>query len=68
MRIKKYLFRGGSALDWVVNLAPVSKKHTLVYRREDFRAAPDKVSKMYKLKDGGLIDLVIGQIKELKGK
>ena len=67
---KRIVISGGgdSALDWAVNLAPISENLTLVHRREDFRAAPDTVSKMYKLKDDGLIDLIIGQIKELKGK
>ena len=67
---KRIVISGGgdSALDWAVNLAPISKNLTLVHRREDFRAAPDTVSKMYKLKDDGLIDLIIGQIKGLKGK
>ena len=51
-----------------LNLAPISENLTLVHRREDFRAAPDTVSKMYKLKDDGLINLIIDQIKELKGK
>ena len=67
---KNILISGGgdSALDWAVNLAPISKKLTLVHRREDFRAAPDTVSKMYQMKEKGLIDLVIGQVKELKGE
>ena len=59
---------GDSALDWAVNLSPITKNLTLVHRREDFRAAPNTVSKMYKLKESGLIDLVIGQIKQLRGK
>jgi len=67
---KRIVISGGgdSALDWAVNLAPIADKLILVHRREDFRAAPDTVSKMYQLKDKGLIDLVIGQIKELRGE
>ncbi len=67
---KNILISGGgdSALDWAVNLAPISKMLTLVHRRKDFRAAPDTVSKMYQMKEKGLIDLVIGQVKELKGE
>ena len=67
---KRIVISGGgdSALDWAVNLAPIADKLVLVHRREDFRAAPDTVSKMYQLKDKGLIDLVIGQIKELRGE
>ena len=67
---KKIVISGGgdSALDWAVNLAPIADKLVLVHRRADFRAAPDTVSKMYQLKDKGLIDLVIGQIKELRGE
>ena len=59
---------GDSALDWSVNLAPIAKKLTLVHRRDDFRAAPDTVSKMRKLKEEGLIDLEIGQVKKLIGQ
>ena len=67
---KRIVISGGgdSALDWAVNLAPIAKNLTLVHRREDFRATPDTVSKMYKLKESGLIDLVIGQIKQLRGE
>ena len=67
---KRIVISGGgdSALDWAVNLAPIADKLVLVHRREDFRAAPDTVSKMYQLKDKGLIDLVIGQIKQLRGE
>ena len=52
---KRIVISGGgdSALDWAVNLAPISKNLTLVHRREDFRAAPDTVAKMYKLKNDG---------------
>tara|TARA_B100000965_G_scaffold386502_1_gene388814 strand:- start:41 stop:1087 length:1047 start_codon:yes stop_codon:yes gene_type:complete len=67
---KNILITGGgdSALDWVINLATIANKITLVHRREDFRAAPDTVSKMYDLKDKGVIDFIVGQVKELRGE
>ena len=66
---KTVLIAGGgdSALDWTLNLAPVAKRVTLLHRRDDFRAAPDSVNKMRALVAEGKIDLVIGQVTELKG-
>jgi thioredoxin reductase (NADPH) len=58
---------GDSALDWTLNLQPVAKRVTLLHRRDDFRAAPDSVNKMRALVADGKIDLVIGQVTELKG-
>jgi thioredoxin reductase (NADPH) len=40
---------------------------TLVHRRDDFRAAPDTVSKMRALVDAGRVTLHIGQLKDLEG-
>ncbi len=67
---KNILITGGgdSALDWTNILAPIANKVTLVHRREEFRAAPDSVSKMHKFIDEGKVDLKIGQVKELKGQ
>ncbi len=59
---------GDSALDWVLNLEPLARSMTLVHRREEFRAAPDSVSKMHKLVDEGRVTFHVGQVKELKGE
>jgi thioredoxin reductase (NADPH) len=66
---RKVLIAGGgdSALDWTLNLHPIADRITLLHRRDDFRAAPDSVRKMRELVDEGKIDLVIGQVSELKG-
>ncbi|MBI1326132.1 MAG: SidA/IucD/PvdA family monooxygenase [Alphaproteobacteria bacterium] len=58
---------GDSALDWTLNLQPLAKSLTLVHRRDDFRAAPDSVLKMRALAAEGAINLVIADIKGLKG-
>lgn len=58
---------GDSALDWTLNLQPLAKSLSLVHRRAEFRAAPDSVNKMFKLRDDGDIDFHLGQVKELKG-
>lgn len=58
---------GDSALDWLLNLQPVANSITLVHRRDEFRAAPDSVNKMRALVAEGKVNLVIGQIAELKG-
>ena len=67
---KNILITGGgdSALDWTNILAPIANKVTLVHRRDEFRAAPDSVSKMHKFRDEGKVDLKIGQVKELNGE
>ncbi len=59
---------GDSALDWTVNLQPLVKKLTLIHRRDDFRAAPDTVSKMRGLVEAGKMDLRIGQVTGLHGE
>jgi thioredoxin reductase (NADPH) len=58
---------GDSALDWILNLQPIAKSITLVHRRDDFRAAPDSVSKMRALVAEGKMQLKIAQISDLKG-
>lgn len=58
---------GDSALDWVLTLAPLAKKLTLVHRRDAFRAAPDSVAKMRALLDKGEIEFHLGQIAALDG-
>ena len=66
---KRVIISGGgdSALDWTLNLAKVAAHVTLIHRRDDFRAAPHSVAQMRDLVAQGVIDLVIGQVTELKG-
>ncbi len=59
---------GDSALDWSLNLHGIAKSLTLVHRRDNFRAAPDSVSKMRELVDMGAMNLEIGQVAELEGE
>ena len=68
-RGKNVLIAGGgdSALDWVLNLAPIASKISLIHRRDDFRAAPHSVARMRELVAEGKVDLHIADVKELKG-
>lgn len=59
---------GDSALDWALNLHPVANKVTLVHRRDEFRAAPDTVSKMRALVDACEMDLVIANLASVEGE
>ena len=69
MRDKRIVIVGGgdSALDWTLNLQPLAERLTLVHRRDDFRAAPHSVNAMRELVGAGKMDLLIGQVMELKG-
>ncbi len=69
-RGKEIVIAGGgdSALDWTLNLQPIAKKVTLVHRRDEFRAAPDSVSKMRALVAQGSVDLKIAQFSKLNGE
>jgi thioredoxin reductase (NADPH) len=58
---------GDSALDWTLNLQPIADRLTLLHRRDAFRAAPDSVNKMRELAASGAIDLLFGQVSELRG-
>ncbi len=66
---KKILIAGGgdSALDWVQDLHSFSKV-TLVHRRKEFRAAPDTVSKIFKLENENKISFILGQITSVVGE
>lgn len=66
---KKLVIVGGgdSALDWCLNLQPIARHITLIHRRDQFRAAPDSVSKMRALVAEGKMDLRFGQVKALHG-
>lgn len=68
-RDKELVIAGGgdSALDWTLNLQPIAKKVTLIHRRDEFRAAPDSVSKMRALVAEGKIDLKIANITDVQG-
>src|SRR6202035_3814385 len=67
-RDKRRLIIGGgeSALDWTLNLAPLTKHLTLLHRRSEFRAAPDSVNKRMALVGEGKIDFVLGQVSALE--
>ncbi len=60
-RGKKVVIAGGgdSAVDWANILADVTEKLYMVHRRDKFRAAPDSVAKMDKLRDEGKLEYVI---------
>jgi thioredoxin reductase (NADPH) len=49
---------GDSALDWVVALAGIAKKITLVHRRDEYRAAPATVDKMRALAKAGNVSVI----------
>lgn len=61
-RGKKLAILGGgdSALDWVLELADVADRITLVHRRDEYRAVPDSVAKMKKLVADGRMDEITG--------
>jgi thioredoxin reductase (NADPH) len=54
---------GDSALDWVLNLQPLTKSMTLIHRRDEFRAAPHSVAKMRALVAEGKVRLEIADLK-----
>ncbi len=58
---------GDSALDWTLALQPIARSITLLHRRDDFRAAPDSVSKMRALVAEGKVQLKIGQLSKIIG-
>ena len=68
-RNKNILVAGGgdSALDWALNLHPISTSLSLVHRRDDFRGAPASVNEMRNRVEAGEMGLEIGQIKALNG-
>jgi thioredoxin reductase (NADPH) len=58
---------GDSALDWVLNLQPITNSTTLIHRRDDFRAAPHSVAKMRALVAEGKVRLEIADMKGVTG-
>lgn len=69
-RGKRVMIVGGgdSALDWTLNLQPIAERIILVHRRDEFRAAPHSVNAMRELVAAGKMDLLIGQVMEVKGE
>jgi thioredoxin reductase (NADPH) len=58
---------GDSALDWTINLQPITRSLTLVHRRDAFKAAPASVNRMKELVMEGKINFLMGQISKLEG-
>ncbi len=58
---------GDSALDWCENLLPLSKSMTLIHRRDQFRAHPDSVKRMFARVEKGEMAFRIGQVSALHG-
>jgi thioredoxin reductase (NADPH) len=69
-RGKNILIAGGgdSALDWVLNLAPLAKTLTLVHHRDGFRAAAHSVNQMRELESAGKIKFHVASVKALHGE
>ena len=57
---------GDAALDWALYFANTTASVTLIHRRNEFKAGPQSIAKMRELCDQGKIQLLIGQITELK--
>jgi thioredoxin reductase (NADPH) len=58
---------GDSALDWTLNLQPITRSLTLVHRRDAFKAAPASVNRMKELVMAGKINFLLGQVAKLEG-
>ena len=69
-RGKNILIAGGgdSALDWVINLAPLAKSMTLVHHRDGFRAAAHSVNQMRELEKEGKVKFHVASVKALHGE
>ncbi len=69
-RGKNILIAGGgdSALDWVINLAPLAKSLTLVHHRDGFRAAQHSVNQMRELEKEGKIKFHVASVKSIHGE
>ncbi|WP_394772033.1 NAD(P)/FAD-dependent oxidoreductase [Mucilaginibacter sp.] len=50
---------GDSALDWVIYLAGIAARVTLVHRGNTFRGTPDSAEKVFALAKAGNIDLIL---------
>jgi len=59
---------GDSALDWVLELAPIAKRMTLIHRRDEYRAVDASVAAMRGLVASGDMDLIENaKVTELRG-
>src|SRR3978361_938221 len=69
-RGKNILIAGGgdSALDWVINLAPLAKSMTLVHHRDGFRAAAHSVNQMRELEKEGKVKFHVASVKAIHGE
>jgi thioredoxin reductase (NADPH) len=69
-RGKNILIAGGgdSALDWVINLAPLAKSMTLVHHRDGFRAAAHSVNQMRELEAQGKVKFHVAAVKAVHGE
>ena len=69
-RGKNILIAGGgdSALDWVINLAPLAKSMTLVHHRDGFRAAAHSVNQMRELEKEGKVKFHVASVKAMHGE
>jgi thioredoxin reductase (NADPH) len=57
---------GDSALDWALHFVDQAASVILIHRRDEFKAAPQSVTKMRALCAAGKIELIIGQITGLE--
>ena len=57
---------GDSALDWALHFVDQAASVTLIHRRDEFKAAPQSVTKMRTLCAAGKMQLIIGQITGLE--
>jgi len=60
-RDKNVVIAGGgdSAVDWVLSLADIAKKVSIIHRRPKFRCAPDSHDKLLQLAKTDKVDLVV---------
>jgi len=59
---------GDSAIDWTLNLAPITKKLYLIHRRDKFRAMASSLDILHKLVLQGKVELVIPyQLSKISG-
>lgn len=56
---------GDSALDWALELQKVAKRIKLIHRRNEFRAAQASVDKMLALCEGGEMEFIPAQVKQV---
>ncbi|MGB5246273.1 MAG: NAD(P)/FAD-dependent oxidoreductase [Woeseia sp.] len=53
------IFGGGdSALDWVLALADIAQRITLIHRRDEYRAMPSSVLRLRELQAAGKLDVI----------